>query len=194
METIYLESRLVPATLRGSYRGNKFKARICESMTVPSNAGLWSDGSRNVFYAVRMADGVDVALSDQMAAPWDTSRRDKAIAITPGIVVVCHSMFCGKDRGLTFYLHPLDAAPLLAAPVELNDVERHVLASRGYKSSYMGKDRYQMQRDSVRWSRDPSPFPTRVEWNAAEEDLKCRGYLTKAGAITPAGRNAARAA
>jgi hypothetical protein len=90
--------------------------------------------------------------------------------------------------GLTFYVHPDNAAKLLPAPTEVSEVDKLVLrATASYKSSYMGRDRYDMAKND---RRDGSPFPTRDEWNACKVSLACRGLLTKAGAITPAGRNA----
>ena len=198
MSAIYLDARDVPATLRGGYRGSKFRVQVTESVNIPSHAGLWDGGSRDVFSALRISDGTALAFPWQAEAPWSAYREHasgRTIDLKPGFAVVKHTTFCGNDMGLTFFLHPADAAPMLPAPAaELTDAEKHVLASRGFKSSYGGKDRYQMQRETVNpvWApaAERKPFPTRDEWTAAENALKARGLLNKAGAITPAGRNA----
>jgi hypothetical protein len=204
---IYLDSKLVPASLRCGYTGKKFKAHVCETVRVPADAGLWSGGSREVFTMLRIGDGASLPLPGRDAAPWGDARRvedapparcERVIALTPGIAVVCHSYFCGNDMGLVFYLHPQDAAPMLPACMdELTDDERHVLASMGFKSSYNGKDRFQLQRDQTNppWSpkAEHKPFPTREAWAVAVASLKTRGFLTQQGGITPAGRNARNA-
>lgn len=192
MSVIHLEKSQVPGRLRGGYSGGKFKVRVVESVTIPADAGLWSGGSRETYRIVRLVDGAAVAGSDDMSAPWNRSRDDRAVTLQPGFAVVCHSMFCGKDMGLTFYVHPADAAALLPAPsAELRDLEKLVLkATRSYKSSYAGKDRYQMACNDLRWDRSKPAIPTRAQWEEARTALIGRGLLNKAGAITVAGRNA----
>lgn len=191
MQTIHLEPNMIPATLRGSYEGKKFKARVVTEMTIPADAGLWSGGTRDTFRVIRLADGATVEAVNHNSAPWDRSRRDVHVKLEPGIAVIEHSMFCGKDMGLTFYVHPDNAAKLLPAPVaELTAHEKLVLsATSSYKSSYQGMDRYDMAKRDTRIV-DLATFPTRDEWNAAKSALASRGLLNKAGAITPAGRNA----
>lgn len=202
MNTIYLDKAKVPAHLRCGYNGAQFKAEIGDTAFIPADAGTWSEGSREIFHGVRLADGATVPLTDTSSAPWDDSRRDQRLTLRPGFAVVRHSIFCGKDMGLTFIMTASDAAPLLQAPAaELTPVERVVLfytASR--KASYNGKDRYEMARDDSRytWSwptglEMPNPFPRRDDWEAGKAALCSRGLLNKAGAITPAGRNQAKA-
>ncbi len=40
MSTIYLTPDQVPSHLRAGYAGKKLAARVCESMTIPMDAGL----------------------------------------------------------------------------------------------------------------------------------------------------------
>jgi hypothetical protein len=112
---------------------------------------------------------------------------DRKIAMVPGVVVVQYSISRGKDVGLTFYVHPDDAAKLLPAPMDLTDHERIVLrATRAYKASYGGVDRYTMAwRDA-----QGKLFPSKAGWAVAKESLIAKGLLDKRGAITVAGRNA----
>jgi hypothetical protein len=198
MTSVYIDRAQVPAQLRGSYSGTRFQVEVCEKVHIPMTAGLWDSGSRDTFHGVRLADGKQVALSDQMSAPWDNSRKSQDIAITPGFCVVEHSIFAGKDMGLRFYLHPVDAAPMLPAPVELSAFESLVLnytVSR--KSSYNGKDRYQMAMDDMRYGYRPEGaprpvMPSRAQWDEAKVSLIARGMLNKAGAATTSGKNAAK--
>lgn len=195
-QTIYLEPEKVPAQLRAGYTGKKFAVRVTETAFIPADAGLWDHGSRDLYRVVRLADGATVTMPGQTSAPWDATRRDQTVTLTPGLCVVRHSDFQGKDMGLTFYLHPLDAAPMLPAPIELSPLEKTILEyTAGRKASYNGKDRYQMAADDhgpYGYAKPKlTPFPSRGEWDAAKVALASRGFLTKAGAITPAGRNAA---
>lgn len=192
--TIYLDPNQVPQHLRCGYAGRSFTAQITDKVTVPMDAGLWSGGSRDLYHVIRLSDGAMIEAQDHSAAPWD-NRRDNVVTLQPGIAVVRHSIFCGKDSGLTFYMVAADVAPMLPAPVaDLTAHESIVLnATASYKSSYAGRDRYQMAQDDARYNLHGmtlETYPTRAEWDSAKASLVTRGYLNKAGAITNAGRNA----
>lgn len=192
MQTVHLDSAMVPAALRGAYQGKKFKAVICETVTVPATAGLWDSGARDTYTAIEFETGRTVDVSDNRSAPWD-GRRDNTVTLRAGFCVVMHSTFLGKDSGLTFFIHPANAAALLPAPrAELAPHDRVVLAAtKMYKASYGGKDRYDMARDDVEYNAEKkAAFPTRADWEAAKARLIQAGLLNKAGAITVAGRNA----
>lgn len=190
---IHLEPKLVPSALRGAYAGKKFKAYVTESVTIPASAGLWEGGSRDTYRLADIATGETVPASDNASAPWDP-RKDRTIALKPGYVVIRHSIHSGRDAGLTFFVHPQNATALLPAPAaELSPHEALVLeATASLKSSYGGKDRYEMSREDVAYGAPEKrdAFPTRDQWDAAKASLIARGYLNKAGAITVAGRNA----
>lgn len=190
MTTIHLEPNQIPSQLKGSYTGKKFKARVCETMTIPSDAGLWSGGTRYTYQVIRLSDGAAINPVEHNASPWNPSRKDVEVRLEPGIAVVNHSMFCGKDMGLTFYVHPDNAAKFLPAPTQLTAFELIVLrATASYRSSYGGRDRYEMARDDHSYNNN-MPFPSRDEWAIAKQTLINLGLLNRAGAITPAGRNA----
>ena len=193
MQTIHLEPSQVPAALRGAYDGRKFSAEVCESVVIPATAGLWDGGSRGFYKLVQLSDGQVIEFPGQDAAPWDP-RNKRRVQIKPGYAVVCHSIFCGKDMGLHFYVHPQNATALLPAKANLTPLEKMILeATRSLKSSYMGRDRYQMKFENHRYTPDGErgiPFPTRAQWEQAKADLYSKGYLNKAGAITVKGRNA----
>ena len=177
---LHLEKHQVPEALRRGYNGTKFRAEACEQVYIPSDAGLWSGGSRTLYSAIELTSGREVRLPDQELAPWDKERSEKRIPLKPGFAIVRHQMFCGKDMGLTFFVHPEDVAKLLppSNAAELTDLERKFLAViAGIKSSYRPDywQRMGLKKDQV-------------------EELKTKlaglGLLNKMGAITPAGRNA----
>jgi hypothetical protein len=200
MNTVYLDPKQVPANLKRNYTGQKFQARIVESVTIPSHAGLWDGGSRDTYTLIDLATGYEAVASDNVSAPWD-ARADRKIVLRPGFAVVEHSMFQGKDLGLTFYLLAENAAALLPAPVTLTPHQKCVLvATSSLKSSYNGKDRYSLAKENARWEYGAkeygldfrAEFLTRAEWETAKAELIAAGYLNKAGAITTKGKNAAQ--
>ena len=178
MKTLYLEPNQIPAQLRGSYSGKQFKAIVTESVTIPIYAGLWSGGSRDTYRVVRLSDGATIEPVRHNAAPWDSGRAERKVDLEPGIAVVEHSIFCGKDAGLTFYVHPANATALLPPVVNLSDIQRKVLnVHGGIKSAYRKQElAYQKVSES--------------DYETAKAFLIAEGYLNKAGAITTKGRNA----
>ena len=193
MTTIHLEPNQVPPQLRGGYSGKIFKAVVCTEMTIPRDAGLWSGGSCDTFRAVNFETGEQIAIPGQTASPWDKSRNDNRIPLRPGFAIIEHSIFCGKDMGLRFYIHPDNATKMLPPAHELTKHEKLVLtATQSLKSSYGGRDRYQMMSGSYEAQKilGSELFPLRSEWEAAKQALIGKGLLNKAGAITVAGRNA----
>jgi hypothetical protein len=187
-QTIHLDPKQVPAQLKVGYDGRKFKAIVCESVTIPMTAGLWFGGSRDTYRVVQMADGADMPASDDMSSPWDANRKERKVTLQPGFCVIEHSIFCGKDAGLTIYICASDAAPMLPVADELSEAELWALNATDYKSSYNGMNRYQ---NAARDSKNLGKFtPSLVEYEAAKASLMTRGYMNKAGAITVAGKNA----
>jgi len=177
-KVIHLEPNKVPVTLRGSYTGKMFKAEVCESMTIPSDAGLWFEGTRHTFKYIRLEDGKELDAVNHNASPWNKSRQDVKVDLKPGYAVVEHTIFCGKDMGLRFYVHHADVVSFLPAPVELSDNSRKVLGViSAYKSTYRG-DEYR------RMGLSPESV------GLAKEELFSKGLINTKGAITVAGRNA----
>jgi hypothetical protein len=182
---IYLEANQVPAALRGGYTGTKFKAIVTESIIVPSDLGLWSGGSCERMYFVELATGKTVPCVNHAAAPWDAERlvNHGKLQLAPGYAVVKHTMFCGKDMGLTLYTHPDNAPGVLPAPMdsELSDAAKVVLwTAKCYKAAYR---REYANLNGV----NARAFETAIA------ELCAAGMVNKAGAITVKGRNAAAA-
>ena len=195
---LHLDPNQVPASLRAGYKGRQFKAVVCVQMSVPIDAGLWSGGSRETYEIIRLSDGAAISDPVHKTGPFvDTGRRERIIQLEPGVCVRQRTIFCGKDHGLTFYLHPENAAALLPPAADLSDDEKIVLTStRNYKSSYGGLDRYDMAEADSRYGAPPAapfeshPFMSRDDWNDTKAALIDRGLLNKVGAITTKGRNA----
>jgi GNAT superfamily N-acetyltransferase len=165
-----------------SYRGKMFKLRTmtpgADGICRENLAGSWSGGSRDTYAIVRLADRAHVAIPAQSA--FDAPIAGVTAApIPPGCVVVKHTIFCGKDLGITVLVAPSDVNGFaLPAAVELTPTEAAVLDITGSLKSFARDD--ERQRRGI----------ARADYEAAKEALITRGLLNKAGAITPAGRNA----
>ena len=186
MTTIHLDK--VDGTLANvaraafpSYTGRKFRLQANETIDVRS---YWDGGSRDYFTFVRVADLKVGAVPAQSAFDQPLTGAEVA-PIPPGFICVEHSIFCGKDAGLTFHVNPVDITPMLPVQIDLTWAERVVLKSTGYKSSYNGVSNY---RETI--AREESGISS-GEYQTAKAALIARGLLNKAGAITTDGKNAA---
>lgn len=155
----------------------------CETVTVPITAGLWSGGSRDLWFGVRLQDGAIMPLPGQDAAPWDNERRERTINIPHGFAMVLHSTFCGKDQGLEFHVNPADIAALLPAPstLEISNAARVVLSMT---SQYIPK---------VRREYAARAGVNAAAYDAGKAELISAGLMNGQGALTVKGRNAANA-
>lgn len=185
MKTIYLTGkeplvRTIVNKAFPSYTGNKFKLRITDSVNASSS---WQGGSRDYYKFVKL-DGMKV--TDDMPAQSQFDKTVpglKSVKLIDGVICVEHSIFCGKDHGITIHICEANAVPLLPAPVELTPAERIVLiATCSYKASYDG--RKPREEEAARYGVDKEQYET------AKSSLIARRFLNKAGAITVDGRNA----
>ena len=196
MQTVYLDAAQVPASIRGAYTGKQYRAIVTDSVYIPSDAGTWSGGSRTLYSAIHLSSGESRPACDSYSAPWDKNRKDQRVELKPGFAIISHSIFCGKDMGLSIYIHPDNAAALLPAPIELNPLERAVLKyTKEKKSSYNGRDRFDMlvsdlDYPSKRKELNLEIAPTRDQWNQAKDSLIAKDLLNARGAITTKGKNA----
>jgi hypothetical protein len=176
-----------------SYRGRKFKIEVSDNpIDVRS---YWDGGSRDYFVFVDLKTMRSAAMPAQSAFDPKIAGAE-SVKLPADFACVQHSIFCGKDCGITIMIGSANAAPLLPAPAaELTAEQKLVLQyTAGRKSSYAGRDRCDMCRDDMESDRrfNPSkPEPiSREQWEIAKASLVSAGYLNKAGAITAAGKNA----
>ena len=164
-----------------SYMGRKFKLVVTDA---PQDVrSYWDGGSRGYFRFVALATGrVSDSVPAQSAFDQPIAGADRVI-LPNGVGLVEHCFFVGNDMGLRLIIRPENAAPLLPAAVDLATDERIVLAAtRDLKSSYAGIHDYRYHDRGRTMGRD--------RWDAAKAACTARGLMNKAGAITPAGRNA----
>jgi hypothetical protein len=159
------------------YKGKKFE--LCTD--IPSSLhSYWEGGSRDRFVFVQLSTMKAIQLQENHPIFQHERPRDIQ-ALPPGIVIVMHSIFRGKDMGITIYSNAGDLNPMLPAPTtELSDDEKRVLYfTRSRKSSYGGIPNFRQRESGL------SP----AAWEAAKQSCIAKGLLLKSGAITAYGRN-----
>ena len=86
------------------YRGRKFKVAVSESVYVDR---AWGGGSRERIVALTNPTGTfweaHYPIVPIMQAPCGNLPLDQ------NAVYAVHSIFCGKDTGVTFHVHPQSA-------------------------------------------------------------------------------------
>jgi hypothetical protein len=70
----------------------------------------WSEGSRNFVRAYDLASG---KVADNQAGNPFTDKAHARVEIPDGILFVQHSIFCGKDSGITIYVNPANLTKFL---------------------------------------------------------------------------------
>lgn len=71
----------------------------------------WSGGTKSEYIIIELSS-LEIKPVTALA-PWIEYKEGLGIEIPSGFMVVCHSIFCGQDIGLTFYINPQDASKLL---------------------------------------------------------------------------------
>lgn len=108
---------LVTATFP-DYTGRKFRVEAVESVLFSDLN--YSGGTRNQFRACTIdGQSIESKFNLNQPPPWANPFEGKRVELPAGAVVVEHSMFCGKDCGLTIYVNPADMPrTLMAGQVE----------------------------------------------------------------------------
>lgn len=165
-----------------NYNGNKFKI----STDIPKRVlSYWDSGSRT-YFAFYGLDNHKVINVESNHPFWEAGKPNHLETLPKRVLLVAHSIFCGKDSGITIYSNADDLAPMLPKNEEtLTKDELIVLTfTRSYKSSYAGVSNYRFHE-----ARRVYGMPE-TAWNTAKASLITKGLLNKAGAITANGKNA----
>lgn len=167
-----------------SYSGKRFKVQTLEgSIRLDS---YWSGGSIDYWSFVDLATMKTRSVQEN-GTPFSNGRQIEQLTELPfNVALVRHSIFCGKDMGLTVYVRPDQMSQIaLPAPVELTREEKIVLCfTASLKSSYAGIKNYRFH------EAHEDTGITLEAWESSKGALITRGLLNKAGAITEDGRNA----
>lgn len=96
-----------------TYRGRKVRATFAESVTLYDT--FWSGGTRSSYVLVDY-DNAKLGRLPHYAPPqFGGPATPPVVTLTPGMVLVEHTIFCGKDVGITLHVHPDNAPKLLTA-------------------------------------------------------------------------------
>jgi len=163
------------------YSGRKYAFKAVEE--VQMNSTYWDGGSRSTWTAVKLSTRQVVPLPRFGPPQFGGPQSIPPIPLEQDMAIVEHSIFCGKDMGLTIYIHPSDSPQMITEPDSATDDEKIVLAYKGLKNTYGGKKNIQYTEANRRYE------ITQGRWDIATESLKARKLLNKSGAITPSGRN-----
>jgi len=165
-----------------NYTGRKFK--LDNSGYKVNLTSHWDGGSRDQFVVLQLGSNATKAIP-QNGTMFDRVNVND-VDVPVGFVIVEHSIFCGKDMGITFHVNPETAIAFLPEATTITDNERIVLdATARYKNSYGGETNVRFKETNRMGQKI-----TQADWDDASNTLKNHGLLNKAGAITTAGKNA----
>lgn len=113
MTTTKVSRKSVEHIIRGTfpeYRGRTIKVEHRDTVTLYDLN--WSGGTRAQYRACTL-EGKALGNADKynMMHPWRNNAEGAQVPIASGAVLVRHSIFCGKDLGLTIYYNKADALP-----------------------------------------------------------------------------------
>jgi len=175
------EVKRVARTAFPDYSGNKFSVDTYSGeMRLDS---CWDGGSRD-YYSLVDLGGMRAVSIPENGNPFSSGGQIfKASSLPFNVAIVQHTIFCGKDLGITVFVQPENLnQSWLPAPVEMTLAEKIVLTcTRERKSSYNGRNRQQMAFDDC-------GLPE-TEWNTAKASCIAKGWLKANGSITDSGRN-----
>lgn len=159
-------------------RKQSIQVVACESVAFQNRN--WDDGCRNVYYLLNLETKCSIK---------DTSadchmQPDQTFRMQPGIGVV-RVAYSGQNKYVTLYVHPDNLPQQIESAPATSINERIVLwFTRCRKSTMYGQKNY-------RYIEASRYFPISLEaWEAAKMTLIEKKLLTKAGGLTPAGKNA----
>jgi hypothetical protein len=91
------------------WRGRKLHVEAATSYQL---SNYWSEGSRDYVRAFDLASG-KIADTMRLSGNPFTPEAHARVEIPEGVVFVEHSIFCGKDRGVTIYVNPANMPKFL---------------------------------------------------------------------------------
>ncbi len=83
------------------YNGKKFSIQFKDTLTFYDTN--WGGGTKNTYIAIDLNNLASKKFN--APAPWVNPVEGKTIELPEQKAILCHSVFCGHDSGLTLYLH-----------------------------------------------------------------------------------------
>ena len=164
------------------YSGKKFKL----STNIPHRlSSYWDGGSKDYFYFYSPHNQtlLEVHSNHPMFEPGQPAILKE---LPVDLILIEHSIFCGKDMGLTFYVQAENITQYLPrSNNDLSKIEKAILiATSGLKNTYAGQT-------EIRYKEVIKYFPlTFQEYRDLQNKLIQKGLLRSNYSITPEGRNA----
>lgn len=175
-------NRIVNASFSG-YKGK----RIILSTEIPTKLDSYWDGGSKDSYAFY---NLDTGKSKPLASnhPFFEKQNPRDLLYLPERnLLVKHSIFCGKDMGITIYANEKDLTPMIPESIEtVSKLEYIVLKyTWSLKNSYGGEKNIRMksaiEREGI----------TKEDWIETQEKLAKKNLLRSHNkSITPEGENA----
>lgn len=157
------------------YNGRKFQVRIVPERTPISVHSYWDGGSREYYVALNLLTYKAMEIPEN--GGMNSSKKLAPISITENFCLVEHSIYMGKDMGLTFIICEKNATALLPSKDNLDKKERGVLlVLRSYKPAFRREYARQLGISAQ-------------EYDQIVANLKVKQYVGPTGGITPKGRN-----
>jgi len=170
--------KIINATFPG-YKGRKISV-VTDNF--PKNlSSYWSGGSRNDYVFYNLANGKAKAVPESGAGFGkypDTPDVD-VDAMPDSVVLVKHTIFSGKDLGITIYAKPAAVAPLLPAPQEETLSKEEIFTLILIRSLKSFARREEANRYGV----------STAQYEAAVKSLQAKGYVSKVGGMSTNGKN-----
>lgn len=164
-----------------NYTGRKFSIEV--SNRPIDVCSSWEGGSKDYFVFLRLDNLKTWEMPQQSMYDAKVEGADR-VSLVAGMVCVEHSIFCGKDMGITIYVHPDNAPRFIENKPEVSIEEKIVLVfTRSYKNTYGGQTNIRY-REAVR-----NTGISLSKWVEAIATLQEKGMLNKAGSITNEGKN-----
>ena len=170
--------------IRNCYPGYNGK-KISISSDIPSSLdSYWSEGSKNYYCFYHLSEKKVIPVHTNHPA-FEKNRPRDLNKLPDQIVIVEHTIFCGKDFGITIYVNVSDLTPLLPSTDSISRNEAIVLtATRSLKNTYGGES-------NIRFKRANETYKiSKEDWDNCQKSLVNKGFLDKRFSITANGRNA----
>lgn len=164
-----------------NYKGKKYKVDVSDHPI--SLESYWSGGSRDYHHVVKLSTKQVVEVP-QNGTMFDKKLENKTFPC-PDYAVITHSIFQGKDLGITISIHPDNMNQLILPEKTIISFNELIVlcATKTLKNTYGG-------RTNIRFTEANYKFKiSNAEWAEAVQLLITKGMLNKAGAITNSGRN-----
>jgi hypothetical protein len=160
-----------------SYNSRTVQIQAAEKLTLRNT--YWDGGTRSTYSLCYLSTGEQRPLPQFDPPQFGGPRRPPEIELREGFAVLEHVIFCGKDLGIHFHVHPATLAPLLPDKPDLSLEEQVVLNMTCALTSAGRKN-----------ERERQGFPD-AAWERGKASLIEKGFLRKNGAVTNEGRTAA---